>query len=80
MMKAKKICKDGIHFGNIGETIQKPVESEGFSVVQDFCGHGIAKTFHKEPMFFIMVNPKLVKKYKTKKSSNRFKLKSNQQN
>jgi methionyl aminopeptidase len=49
MMKAIKICKDGIHLGNIGETIQKHVESEGFSVVQDFCGHGIGETFHKEP-------------------------------
>ena len=25
------------------------VEAEGFSVVQDFCGHGIGQTFHKEP-------------------------------
>ena len=49
MMKAIKICKDGIHLSNIGATIQKHVESEGFSVVQDFCGHGIGETFHKEP-------------------------------
>ena len=49
MMKAIKICKDGIHLSNIGAIIQKHVESEGFSVVQDFCGHGIGETFHKEP-------------------------------
>ena len=49
MMKAIKICKDGIHLGDIGATIQNHVESEGLSVVQDFCGHGIGKTFHKEP-------------------------------
>ena len=30
-------------------TIQKHVEAQGFSVVQDFCGHGIGKQFHKEP-------------------------------
>jgi methionyl aminopeptidase len=49
MMKAIGIIKDGIHLGDIGSTIQSYVEKEGFSVVQDFCGHGIGKTFHKEP-------------------------------
>ena len=49
MMKAIKIVKDGIHLGDIGSTIQTHVEQEGFSVVQDFCGHGIGETFHKEP-------------------------------
>ena len=49
MMKAIKIIKDGVHLGDIGSIIQHHVESEGFSVVQDFCGHGIGETFHKEP-------------------------------
>ena len=49
MMKAIKILKEGIHLGDVGYTIQNYVEAEGFSVVQDFCGHGIGKTFHKEP-------------------------------
>ncbi len=49
MMKAINIIKDGIHLGDIGNAIQSHVESEGFSVVQDFCGHGIGQTFHKEP-------------------------------
>ena len=49
MMKAIEIVKDGIHLGDIGSTIQTHIEKEGFSVVQDFCGHGIGKTFHKEP-------------------------------
>jgi len=49
MMKAIKIVKDGIQLGDIGSTIQNHVEVEGFSVVQDFCGHGIGQTFHKEP-------------------------------
>jgi methionyl aminopeptidase len=48
-MKAIQIVKDGIHLGDIGSTIQSHVEAEGFSVVQDFCGHGIGQTFHKEP-------------------------------
>ena len=49
MMKAIKIVKEGIQLGDIGSTIQNHVEAEGFSVVQDFCGHGIGQTFHKEP-------------------------------
>ncbi|MBL6785945.1 MAG: type I methionyl aminopeptidase [Candidatus Pelagibacter bacterium] len=49
MMKAISIVKDGVHLGDIGSTIQQHVEKKGFSVVQDFCGHGIGETFHKEP-------------------------------
>ena len=49
MMKAINIVKDGIRLGDIGSTIQTHVEEKGFSVVQDFCGHGIGQTFHKEP-------------------------------
>jgi len=49
MMNAIKICKEGIHLGDIGSTIQNHVEAEGFSVVRDFCGHGIGQSFHKEP-------------------------------
>jgi methionyl aminopeptidase len=49
MMKAIKIVKDGIQLGDIGSTIQDHVEAQGFSVVQDFCGHGIGQVFHKEP-------------------------------
>ncbi len=49
MMKAISIVKDGVHLGDIGSTIQTHVEAQGFSVVQDFCGHGIGETFHKEP-------------------------------
>ena len=49
MMKAIKILKEGIQLGDIGYTIQNYVEANGFSVVQDFCGHGIGQTFHREP-------------------------------
>jgi len=49
MMKAINIIKAGIKIGNIGYTIQKSVEAEGFSVVKDFCGHGIGKKFHQSP-------------------------------
>jgi len=49
MMKAISIIKSGIHLGDIGETIQTYVERKGFSVVRDFCGHGIGKIFHEPP-------------------------------
>ncbi len=49
MMKAIDVVKDGAHLGDIGSAIQTHVEAEGFSVVQDFCGHGIGERFHKEP-------------------------------
>ena len=49
MMKAISIIKRGVHLGDIGETIQTHVEKKGFSVVRDFCGHGIGKTFHELP-------------------------------
>ena len=39
----------GGRVGDIGATIQEAVEGLGFSVVRDFVGHGIGKTFHEEP-------------------------------
>ena len=49
MMNAIRILKNGLHLGDIGHTIQKFVESKGYSVVRDFCGHGIGKNFHEQP-------------------------------
>ena len=49
MMKAISMVKDGVQLGDIGSEIQTHVEANGFSVVQDFCGHGIGQKFHKEP-------------------------------
>ena len=49
MMEAIKILNNKTTLGDIGSTIQTYVEKEGFSVVRDFCGHGIGKVFHKEP-------------------------------
>ena len=49
MMKAIKILRENIFLGDIGSTIQNYVESNGFSVVRDFCGHGVGKDFHQEP-------------------------------
>ena len=49
MMRAIKILKPGIRLGDIGHEIQSHVEEKGFSVVRDFCGHGISTTFHESP-------------------------------
>ena len=49
MMSAISIIKNGIKLGDIGHTIQSFVEKKGFSVVRDFCGHGIGTTFHEPP-------------------------------
>ena len=49
MMKAIKILRPGLKLGNIGYEIQTYVEEKGFSVVKDFCGHGIGTIFHEPP-------------------------------
>jgi len=49
LIRAIKILKPGIKLGDIGYTIQSFVEEKGFSVVRDFCGHGISKSFHEPP-------------------------------
>ena len=43
-----RLIKPGVHLGDIGASIQKYAESEGFSVVRDYCGHGIGRTFHED--------------------------------
>ena len=65
MMKSINILKDGVHVGDIGSTIQSYVESKGFSVVRDFCGHGIGKNFHEQPNILHYGNPKTGIKLKT---------------
>lgn len=41
--------RPGAHLGDIGHVIQKHAEGSGFSVVREFCGHGIGSQFHEEP-------------------------------
>lgn len=62
-VKAKRLCnvtydslmlaidqvRPGNTLGDIGYAIQSFVESHGFSVVRDYCGHGIGKVFHTDP-------------------------------
>ncbi len=55
-----EICRDcleigidlvapGIRLGDIGHAIQSHAEQHGFSVVREYCGHGIGRVFHEEP-------------------------------
>lgn len=39
----------GNRLGDVGNAVQKYVESNGFTVVKDFCGHGVGKAMHEEP-------------------------------
>ena len=41
--------RPGGHLGDIGAAIQAHSEKHGFSVVREFCGHGIGRRFHEEP-------------------------------
>jgi methionyl aminopeptidase len=41
--------KPGAYLGDIGHVIQVHAEKAGYSVVREFCGHGIGKVFHEEP-------------------------------
>ena len=49
MMKGIEAVKPGNTFGDIGYAIQSYAESHRFSVVRDFCGHGLGQQFHEPP-------------------------------
>ena len=44
-----KKVRPGNTFGDIGNTIQRYVEGQGYGIVRDLCGHGIGKEVHQEP-------------------------------
>ena len=49
MCQGIKLVRPGIHLGDIGFAIQQFAESQGYSVVREFCGNGIGRGFHEEP-------------------------------
>ena len=49
MMLAIEMVKPGIFLGDIGYAIQNFAEERKFSVVRDYCGHGIGRVFHDDP-------------------------------
>jgi len=49
MMRGIAVVQPGIRVGAIGDAIQRYTESHRFSVVRDFCGHGVGRVFHDAP-------------------------------
>ncbi|HEY2617340.1 MAG TPA: type I methionyl aminopeptidase [Acetobacteraceae bacterium] len=49
MMRGVHAVKPGVTLGDVGHVIQNFVEAQRFSVVRDFCGHGIGRRFHEPP-------------------------------
>jgi len=49
MWRGIRAVKPGARLGDLGHAIQKFAEGHGFSVVREFCGHGIGRQFHEEP-------------------------------
>lgn len=49
MQKGIELVKPGVQLGDIGHVIQQHAEKNDFSVVREYCGHGIGRGFHEEP-------------------------------
>jgi methionyl aminopeptidase len=49
MWRGIEEIKPGKHLGDVGHAIQRFAESQGYSVVREFCGHGIGAKFHEDP-------------------------------
>jgi methionyl aminopeptidase len=49
MMRGIAVVRPGVPIGAIGHAIQTHAEAQRFSVVRDFCGHGIGRVFHDAP-------------------------------
>jgi methionyl aminopeptidase len=49
MMRGIAVVKPGVHIGAIGDAIQRFAEGHRYSVVRDFCGHGVGRVFHDAP-------------------------------
>jgi methionyl aminopeptidase len=49
MMRGIQAVRPGATLGDVGHAIQKHAEAAGFSIVREYCGHGIGKVYHDEP-------------------------------
>jgi methionyl aminopeptidase len=49
MWRAIELVRPGAHLGDIGHAIQQHTEGAGFSVVREYCGHGIGRVYHEDP-------------------------------
>jgi methionyl aminopeptidase len=59
MLKGIELVKPGANLNSIGKAIEEHAKNYGFSVVRDFCGHGIGKVFHAVPNVLHYYDPKL---------------------
>lgn len=48
-MAGISVCRPGARLGDIGAVIEEMAHDNGFSVVHEYCGHGIGRVFHEEP-------------------------------
>jgi methionyl aminopeptidase len=49
MWRGIRVVRPGAHLGDIGHAIQSFAESQNFSVVREYCGHGIGRVYHEDP-------------------------------
>jgi methionyl aminopeptidase len=49
MLKGIAMVRPGTRLGDIGHAIQQHAEAHGFSIVREYCGHGIGREFHEDP-------------------------------
>lgn len=49
LLRGIAAVRPGAHLGDIGHAIQVHAETQGFSVVREYCGHGIGRGFHEDP-------------------------------
>ena len=49
MIKGIELIRPGLKLGDLGQAIQKHAESMGYSIVREYCGHGIGRNFHEDP-------------------------------
>ncbi|WP_298137901.1 type I methionyl aminopeptidase [Acidiferrobacter sp.] len=49
LLRGIRLVRPGIHLGDIGHAIQTHAEAQHYSVVREYCGHGIGRAFHEDP-------------------------------
>jgi len=57
MFRGIRAVRPGATLGDVGHAIQQFVESQGYSVVREYCGHGIGREFHEDPQVLHYGNP-----------------------
>ena len=57
MLRGISKVRPGARLGDIGHAIQSHAEAHGFSVVHEYCGHGIGRVFHEDPQVLHYGNP-----------------------